>query len=88
MLLRLSTSTPHHNLLLTRSRLLLSPALAAPSCFPCCVAPAAAPPLPQVPRAISADQIRSICAPYGEIVDLSVMAPKRDNAMGARGAVG
>jgi hypothetical protein len=36
----------------------------------------------QIPRAISQEQIRSICGPYGEIVDLNIMPPKRDNAMG------
>jgi hypothetical protein len=36
----------------------------------------------QIPRGISQEQIRSICAPYGEIVDANVMPPKRDNAMG------
>lgn len=46
------------------------------------------PPLPavllllQLPKGVTADQIRGLCASYGEIVDLNTMPPKRDNAMG------
>lgn len=36
----------------------------------------------QIPRGISQEQIRSICTPYGDIVDSNIMPPKRDNAMG------
>lgn len=51
----------------------------------CCPATSTPTPFPhvlQIPRAISQEQIRSICGPYGEIVDLNIMPPKRDNAMG------
>lgn len=41
------------------------------------------PPRCQVAKGVTQDQIRGIFAPYGEIVDLNVMAPKKDGAMGA-----
>lgn len=36
----------------------------------------------QVAHGVTSDQIRGIFSPYGEIVDLNVMQPKKDGAMG------
>jgi hypothetical protein len=41
---------------------------------------------PQVPHGVSLEQIRGIFAPYGELADLNVMAPKKDGAMGEAAA--
>jgi hypothetical protein len=54
--------------------------------FPCtchCLSPPFPPhPAPQIPRGITAEQIRSIVAPYGDVLDLNLMPPKRETAMG------
>lgn len=40
----------------------------------------------QVARGVTAEQIRGIFAPYGEIQDLNVMQPKKDGSMGEQEA--
>jgi hypothetical protein len=44
-------------------------------------APTGRPP-PQVPASVTPDQVRSIFQPYGNIIDLNIMAPRKAGSMG------